>query len=75
MAEVTAPLPGRILSIKVKVGDTVKKDQPLFLMEALKMENTIVAVEDGRVEEIHVEDGDDIEAGAAVMELLVGALT
>ena len=69
MTGVTAPLPGRILSIKVTVGDSVEKDQELFVMEALKMENSIVAAEDGTVEKVYVRDGDEIETGDVVMDI------
>lgn len=69
MVVVAAPLPGKIMSLKVAVGDAVQKDQELFVMEALKMENTIVAPEAGRVKAIHVQDGDDVETGAGVMEI------
>ena len=60
MVVVAAPLPGKIMSLKVAVGDAVQKDQELFVMEALKMENTIVAPEAGTVKAIHVQDGDDV---------------
>lgn len=69
MAEVRAPLPGRIMSIKVEAGAAVKTDQELFVMEALKMENTIVAPEDGIVEAIRIKVGDDVEADDLMMEI------
>lgn len=69
MTEVTAPLPGRIVSIKVKVGDSIKKDQKLFVVEALKMENSIVAQADGTVTAVYVKDGDEIDTGDQVMDI------
>ncbi len=69
MVVVTAPLPGKIISLKVAAGDSVTKDQALFVMEALKMENTIVAPADGTVKAVHVRDGDDVETGAEVLEI------
>lgn len=69
MVLVTSPLPGRIISLKVAVGDSVRKDQELFVMEALKMENSIVAPADGTVTAVHVRDGDDVETGAQVLEI------
>jgi biotin carboxyl carrier protein len=69
MEQVTAPLPGRILSLKVKVGDEVKKDQVVFVMEALKMSNNILAQADGTVKAIHVKDGDDVDTGDSVMDI------
>lgn len=69
MTIVTAPLPGRILSVKVKVGDSVGQDQELFVMEALKMENSVVAADPGTVSSIFVTNGDDVETGDQVMEI------
>ena len=48
----TAPMPGKIISIAVKAGDTVEKGQPLLVMEAMKMEHTISAPADGKVAEV-----------------------
>ena len=59
---VKAPLPGIILSIDCKVGDTVEKGQGILVLEAMKMENTITAERDGVITEIKV------EAGNAVLE-------
>ena len=70
MSKVTAPLPGRIMSLKVKPGDTVAKDQKLFVMEALKMENVILSREDGTVQEIYVPEGADVDTGDDVMEIV-----
>ncbi len=39
----TAPMPGQIIALFVKVGDTVRRDQPILVLEAMKMEHTIVA--------------------------------
>lgn len=69
MSTVTAPLPGRIIVLKVKLGDTVAKEQELFVMEALKMENVIYSQEEGTVQKLFVRDGDDVETGDAVMEI------
>ncbi|HJW76484.1 MAG TPA: acetyl-CoA carboxylase biotin carboxyl carrier protein subunit [Thermoleophilia bacterium] len=65
----TSPLPGKILSIRVGAGDRVAKDQALFIMEAMKMENTIVAEADGIVREIFLRDGDEVETGDQVMDI------
>lgn len=69
MSTVTAPLPGRILSYKVKQGDSVQKEQELFVMEALKMENVIYSQDEGTVTEILVKEGADVETGDAVLEI------
>ncbi|MDR0421651.1 MAG: biotin/lipoyl-binding protein [Proteiniphilum sp.] len=65
-----SPLPGVILDIRCKVGDTVKKGQTLMILEAMKMENNILANGNGKVAEILVQKGDSVLEGAnlAVIE-------
>jgi biotin carboxyl carrier protein len=69
MSKVTAPLPGRIVSYKVKQGDSVTKEQALFVMEALKMENVIFSEDAGTVTEVYVKEGADVETGDEIMEI------
>ena len=59
--EVKAPMPGKILEILVNVGDQVKEDDELLMLEAMKMENPIYAPVDGAVTEIKVKAGDSVE--------------
>lgn len=59
----TAPMPGAILKILVNVGDAVKQNQSLMILEAMKMENEIVASNDGTVTGIHVQQGDVVNPG------------
>jgi biotin carboxyl carrier protein len=59
-----SPLPGIILDIVCKVGDTVKKGQKLLVLEAMKMENAINADRDGVLKEIKVNKGDSVLEGA-----------
>ena len=66
---VKSPLPGVILDIRVKEGDTVKKGQTVIILEAMKMENSVVAPEDGTVANIAVAIGDSFEAGATLASL------
>jgi len=54
------PLPGVILDVRCKPGDTVKKGQTLFILEAMKMENTINADRDGKIIEVKVNKGDSV---------------
>lgn len=61
---VKSPLPGVILEISVNVGDTVSTGQKLFVLEAMKMENTINSDKDGKVAEIKVQKGDSVLEGA-----------
>ena len=56
------PMPGRIISIKVKEGDSVKMGSPLIVLEAMKMQNEIVSNIDGVVREIRVSEGDLVES-------------
>ena len=67
--KVTSPMQGKILGVKVNVGDAVKKGQVVAILEAMKMENEIVAPEDGKVASINVKDGDAVEAGALIASL------
>lgn len=64
---VRTPLPGVILEISVKVGDTVKRGQKVAILEAMKMENVINADRDGKVTEIKVNKGDSVLEGADIL--------
>lgn len=66
---VEAPMPGKILDIKVKVGDTVGYGQCVIVMEAMKMETEIVAPAAGTVASINVSNGDSVETGAVLVTL------
>jgi len=57
------PMPGRIVSIKVKKGDSVKIGSPILVLEAMKMQNEIASNMDGVVREIRVSEGDLVESG------------
>ncbi|WP_116791576.1 acetyl/propionyl/methylcrotonyl-CoA carboxylase subunit alpha [Achromobacter dolens] len=65
----TAPMPGKIISIAVKAGDNVAKGQPLLVMEAMKMEHTISAPADGKVEELFYAVGDQVTEGAELVSI------
>ncbi len=66
---IVAPLPGVVISINVKVGDTVKAADTVVLLEAMKMENAIRAGRDGKVTAINVAAGDSVLEGAALITL------
>lgn len=68
-ASVKAPLPGVVISINCKVGDTVKASDTVVLLEAMKMENAIHAGRDGRVAAINVNPGDSVLEGAVLITL------
>ncbi len=61
---ITAPMPGKILSVSVKQGQTVAKGDALLVMEAMKMEQRIPSPRDGKVTELHVEEGMQVADGA-----------
>ena len=66
---VTAPMPGKILGVKASAGQSVKRGQVLLILEAMKMENEIVAPQDGTVATINVAVGDSVEPGATLATL------
>ena len=65
--KVVAPLPGRVISLKVKEGDTVKAGQEVVVLEAMKMENSINSDYDGTVLQIAVAEGDNVATDAVLM--------
>lgn len=64
-----APMPGTLLKILVNVGDTVKENQPVMILEAMKMENEIVAPHEGTVTGIHVSQGDIVNPGQPLLTI------
>lgn len=67
--KVTAPMPGKVLSIRVNSGEAVKKGDTILVFEAMKMENSVVAPQDGTVASIAFGVGDSFEAGAVIATL------
>ena len=65
----TAPMPGTILRLLVNIGDDVKENQPLMILEAMKMENEVVANHAGKVAGIHVNQGQVVNAGDALITI------
>lgn len=61
---VNAPMPGNILDVKVKPGDSVKAGDTLLILEAMKMENEISAPQDGTIASVDVRKGDVVDSGA-----------
>ena len=66
---VTAPMPGKILGVKLQAGTAVKRGQVILILEAMKMENEIVAPQDGTIASINVAVGDMVEPGATLATL------
>ena len=65
----TAPMPGKILGVKLQAGAAVKRGQVILILEAMKMENEIVAPQDGTIASINVAVGDMVEPGATLATL------
>lgn len=66
---VKAMMPGRVVRIMVAKGETVRKGAGLLILEAMKMENEITAPADGTVDELFVEPGQTVEAGAELLHI------
>jgi pyruvate carboxylase len=64
-----APLPGKLVGLKVKKGDTITIDQPLFVLEAMKMESSVMSPIDGKVKKVHLTEGTMVEQNDMVVEL------
>ena len=67
---IESPMPGNIMNIKVKEGDKVEKGQVVLILEAMKMENDIVAESSGTISKILVEVGSSVQAGAPLIEII-----
>ncbi len=66
---VTAPRPGKILAVKAEPGQSVKAGEVIMVLEAMKMENDIVAPQDGTIASIDVAVGDSVESGATLASM------
>ncbi len=67
--ELTAPMPGKVLEVLVPEGASVSEGQPLMVLEAMKMEHRILADLPGIVTAIHYAPGDQVDAGAVLLDL------
>ena len=70
---INAPLPGRVISIKVKVGDKVSAGDEVMILEAMKMENSITSDFSGVVKQILVKEGDNVQSDMAMLEIVAEA--
>ena len=66
---IKAPIPGIIIKLLVKKGDRVKNGDIVAVMEAMKMENDILSIGDGKIKTINVNEGDSVLEGESIMEL------
>lgn len=69
LSKVEAPLPGTVFKVIAKEGDAVKKGQTILILEAMKMENNILAEKDGVINKIHVSEGDAVLQGDILVEI------
>ncbi len=67
--KITAPMPGTIVDVKAKVGDPVKNGTVIAVLEAMKMENDVVADRDGTIASINVNKGDSVSTGSVIATL------
>ena len=66
---VVAAIPGTILEVRTKIGEQVKRGDTLLILEAMKMENEIMAPHDGKIDCIHVEKGSAVNVGTVLVTL------
>ncbi len=66
--KITAPMPGLILEMTVNVGDEVKENDPLLILEAMKMENVITSPRDGTIKSISAKKGDAVDKNQLLVE-------
>ncbi len=64
---ITAPMPGTVLKVLVNVGDQVEENQPVVVLEAMKMENDIPSTVSGKVLAVNVNQGSSVESGQALI--------
>lgn len=67
---VTAPMPGKVVAIKVKPGTQLKEGQVLLILEAMKMENEIIASSTGTVKEVYVSEGTSVNVGEPLVAII-----
>lgn len=66
---VNSPMPGKVVKVLVKEGDAVEPGRPLVVVEAMKMENELVAEKAGTIQKVYVQPGDAVEGGARLVAI------
>jgi acetyl-CoA carboxylase biotin carboxyl carrier protein len=67
VSDVTAPMAGKVIEVKVQVGDSVSENDEVIILEAMKMEMPIVAPASGKVSEVKCQKGDSVAADDVLM--------
>ncbi len=65
-----APMPGKVIKVNVKTGEMVKRGTVLLVVEAMKMENNIVALHDGKIEKVNVKEGERVDTDLQLVNLV-----
>ena len=71
--DLKAPMPGQVLKVLVQPGQTVQKDEPLLILEAMKMENVLKATAEAQVKAIKVNQGDNVEKNHVLIAFEAGS--
>ena len=69
IADIKAPMPGLVLKLFITEGQEVKDGEPVLILEAMKMENSIMITGDAKIKKIHVKSGQVVEKGQVLVEL------
>ena len=69
----TSPMPGRIVEVRVRAGDTVQRGDTLVIIEAMKMEHAVIAPTDGKIAALHFQAGDMVNEGVELLVLDAGS--
>jgi acetyl-CoA carboxylase biotin carboxyl carrier protein len=69
VSDITAPMGGKVIDVKVNAGDTVNENDEVVILEAMKMELPVVANASGTVKEVKCKKGDAVEADAVLIVL------
>ncbi len=70
VGDISSPMPGKVVSVKVSPGDKVKKGDVLLVVEAMKMENEIHSPIDGTVEEVYVREGEQVNPDECLIKIM-----
>lgn len=68
-SKVVSPMPGTVIKVLAKQGDSLGKDEPVLVLEAMKMENEICAPKSGRIKELFVSEGQTVPGAAPLFEM------